>query len=207
MTEDKKEILTHLSKKAKDDYILIEKALNNNDQTAYAKLYYSYRYGVYVKVFEIVKCSIEAECQTVVTFQKAFSKLNSYEPTYAFSTWLYTIAKNNAIDFKRRKRVAVTSLDGGFKNENGDTISFDACFLGKNPEQELIKAQRNQFIRDIVGELSPNYQTIIQLCYFDELSYNEISQKLKLPLNTVKARLRRGRICLEQIMVNKRFVF
>jgi len=207
MTEDKKEILPHLSEKAKVDYMLIEKALNNNDQSAYCKLYNRYRNGVYVKSFEIVKCSIEAECQTNITFHKAFNKLNSYEPTYAFSTWLFKIAKNNAIDFIRRKRIAVTSLDSGFKNENSDTNSFDTRFSGKNPEQKLIKAQRNQFIRDIVGELSPNYQTIIQLCYFDELSYNEISQKLKLPLNTVKARLRRGRISLEQIMVNKRFVF
>ena len=96
-------IETCQTEKAKRDYMLLRKALDDNDQQAYAELMSLYRDSIYYMLVRMVKNKDDAEDLTLMTFGKAFRYLDKYTPKYAFSTWLYRIALNNSIDFLRMK--------------------------------------------------------------------------------------------------------
>ena len=100
----------HLSDKAKHDLTLVEAAKKGN-QAAYAELMDRYRESIYYMMFKMVKHSDDADDLTIEAFGKAFSRLDQYSPSFAFSTWLFKIASNNCIDFIRKKRIKVTSMD------------------------------------------------------------------------------------------------
>ena len=109
-----------LTDKAKADLLLIERALGNGDQRAYSELMSKYRDPIYFMLYEKVKDADLAKELTIEALGKAFNKLRLYTPNYAFSTWLFTIARNNAIDYLRKKKVNTTSIDELRQNDNGD---------------------------------------------------------------------------------------
>ena len=113
------EIGEHLSDKGKKDLGLVEKA-KQGDQAAYAELMDRYRDSVYFMLLKMIKNSDDAEDLTIEAFGKAFNRLEQYSPSYAFSTWLFKIASNNCIDFIRKKRVYLTSMDHAYANSDGD---------------------------------------------------------------------------------------
>ena len=96
----------HLSDKAKHDLVLVEAARKGN-QAAYADLMERYRDSIYFMMLKMVKNSDDADDLTIEAFGKAFSRLEQYSPSFAFSTWLFKIASNNCIDFIRKKRIKV----------------------------------------------------------------------------------------------------
>ncbi len=106
---------SNLSVKAVYDYNLIRIALDNGDQKAYAELMGRYRDSVYFMLLKMVNNKDDADDLTIEAFGKAFKRLSQYAPTYAFSTWLFKIATNNCIDFIRRKKVIIYSLDKKFE--------------------------------------------------------------------------------------------
>ena len=130
---------------------------------------------------------------TIEALGKAFNKLHLYTPNFAFSTWLFTIARNNAIDFLRKKKLPTFSIDQTKKGEDGSEISFDIKDDGLDPENFLLKKQRLQIVRQIVSSLEPKYRRLVRLRYFKEYSYQEIADELKMPVGTVKAQLFRSR--------------
>src|SRR5437868_873110 len=89
----------NFSPRAKEDFELVRKAIDNNDQSAYAKLMTRYRDSIYFIVLKMVHVTDDADDLTIEAFGKAFSNLDKYSTDYAFSTWLYKIALNNSIDF------------------------------------------------------------------------------------------------------------
>jgi RNA polymerase sigma-70 factor (ECF subfamily) len=195
------EIGEHLSDKAKHDLVLVE-AAKNGSQAAYAELMERYRESVYFTMFKMVKNTDDADDLTIEAFGKAFNRLEQYSPSFAFSTWLFKIASNNCIDFIRKKRIKVTSMDTGFTRDNGEIIYFDARSNTKNPEEAIIQSQKVKMMRNLVSKLKPRYRELVELRYFDELSYEEIAETLNLPLGTVKAQLFRARDFLANMIEN-----
>ncbi len=191
---------SNFSDKAKKDYILVRRAVDEQDQQAYAKLMSKYRDSIYYMLLKMVNNRDDAEDLTIEAFGKAFVRLDQYEPNYAFSTWLFRIASNNCIDFLRKKKMQMMSIDGT-DNEEGNI--FDLESPNRNPEQEAIRQQKKVIMQDIVGKLKPQYKLLIEMRYFKEMSYDEISQELDTPLGTIKAQLHRARDILQGIMKSK----
>jgi len=199
---DELEFDNNLSEKAVYDYNLIRSALDKGDQKAYAELMGRYRDSVYFMLLKMVNNKDDADDLTIEAFGKAFKRLNQYTPNYAFSTWLFKIASNNCIDFIRRKKMVTFSIHKTFENEEGSEMSMDIKSEGLTPEENFMKKQKNQHMHDIVEKLKPRYRVLVEMRYFDELSYEEIAEKLELPLGTVKAQLFRAREFLANILRN-----
>jgi RNA polymerase sigma-70 factor (ECF subfamily) len=191
-----------LSDKAQYDFGLVQRALINADQKAYAELVARYRESVYYMLLKMVNNKDDAEDLTIEAFGKAFKRLHQYTPNFAFSTWLFKIATNNCIDFLRKKRKDTFSIDRTFEDEEGGEMMMDLRSELPDPEEKVMKKQKLVMLRDVVDKLKPRYRTLIEMRYFQELSYEEISKELDLPLGTVKAQLFRAREFLYQIMKN-----
>ncbi|MFT6815906.1 MAG: RNA polymerase sigma factor (sigma-70 family) [Sphingobacteriales bacterium] len=198
------EIKNNLSEKAKVDYDLVLAALDKNDQSAYSKLMGKYKQSVYFMLLKMVNNREDANDLTVETFGKAFENLEKYKPSFAFSTWLFRIATNNCIDFIRKKKILTLSLDkpigSGKDGEGGQTFDFPE--KGNNPEDAMIDDQKKEKLQDLVDQLPSRYRKLVILRFYDELSYDEISTDLGIPLGTVKAQIFRAKQLLNNI-VNK----
>lgn len=190
---------SHLSEKAQKDLILVEEAIKGN-QSAYATLMDKYRESIYFTMLKMVNNTDDADDLTIEAFGKAFNRLEQYSPTYAFSTWLFKIASNNCIDFIRKKRIKVTSMDTGVTNDDGEVLFFDAKSNTLDPEEAIMQDQKVIHMRELVSKLKPRYRILVEKRYFEELSYEEISEELDLPLGTVKAQLFRARDFLANMM-------
>ena len=182
----------HLSDKAKADLVLVELA-KQGKQSAYAELMDRYRDSIYFMMLKMVKNPDDADDLTIEAFGKAFSRLEQYSPSFAFSTWLFKIASNNSIDFIRKKRIQVTSIDAGYMTDDGGRMQVDAKALTLNPEETIMQGQRVTHMRLLVSKLKPKYRELVEKRYFEEMSYEEIAEELNLPLGTVKAQLFRAR--------------
>jgi RNA polymerase sigma factor (sigma-70 family) len=198
------EVTTHLTDKAIRDYKLVQRAIENGDQKAYAELMKNYRDSLYFMLLKMTNNPHDAEDLTIEAFGKAFKKLHQYTPDYAFSTWLFKIASNNCIDFIRKKKKYTFSIDQGIDDELGTELANRIPAEDLDPEEELVKKQKIKLMREVVEKLKPHYRTLIELRYFSEFSYEEIAEELNLPLGTVKAQLFRARDFLYQILKNSR---
>jgi len=189
----------HLSEKAKVDLVLVEQA-KQGDQSAFASLMDRYRESIYFMMLKMVKNSDDAEDLTIEAFGKAFNRIDQYSPSFAFSTWLFKIASNNGIDFIRKKRLQVLSMDSGIQTSDGGTMRIDAKAAVNNPEESMMHDQKVLHMRLLVSKLKPRYRQLVEKRYFEELSYEEIAVELNLPLGTVKAQLFRARDFLANMM-------
>lgn len=197
------EISPNLSEKAKFDLVLVDQAMAG-DQKSYAELLDRYKDAIYFMLLKMVNNKSDAEDLTIEAFGKAFKNIHQYTPNYAFSTWLFKIATNNCIDFIRKKKANLISIDQTAEDLEGPTISPTAHLQSSNldPEEQLIKDQSIQLIQEVVGKLKPRYRKLIELRYFREFSYEEIAEELNLPIGTVKAQLFRARELLFNILKN-----
>jgi len=190
----------NLSDRAKRDLDLVDAALGGN-QRAYTQLMSAYRENIYFMMFKMVNNRDDAEDLTIEAIGKAFKRLEQYRPDFAFSTWLFKIASNNCIDFLRKKKKAtLVSLDQGYSNEDGDEMTIDIEEDNLNPEQAFMKEQRKEEMHKIVDQLKAKYKQLVELRYFEEMSYEEIADELNLPLGTVKAQLFRARELMFEIL-------
>ena len=190
------EITDGLSEHALVDYKIVKRAIAG-DEKAYGELFKRYKDSVYFMILKMVNNRADAEDLTFEAFEKAFGSLNFYSPQFAFSTWLFKIASNNTIDFIRKKRAKLVSLeyDDINQDERGYIYSIPADVL--TPEEEIVRMQRASFLRKQVAMLKGRYRRLIELRYFDEYSYDEIADVLGIPLGTVKAQLFRARELLQ----------
>lgn len=195
---------SHLTEKALRDYKLVQLAIRNGDQKAYAELMNNYRDSLYFMLFKMTNNHSDADDLTIEAFGKAFKNLHQYTPDYAFSTWLFKIASNNCIDFIRKKKKNTLSLDKSYDNFEGNDLSNTIASETPDPEENFIKEQKKKLMREVVDKLKPHYRTLIELRYFKELSYDEIAEHLDLPLGTVKAQLFRAREFLYNILKSSR---
>ena len=198
------EVGANLSEKAQYDYVLVQRALKDKDQRAYGELMERYRESIYYMLLKMVNNSDDAEDLTIEAFGKAFKRLHQYTPQFAFSAWLFKIASNNCIDHIRKKRINALSLDAGYTNSDGETMEINIADGKLDPEETMEKMERVKKMREVVTKLKPRYRELVELRYFKELSYEEISQELDIPLGTVKAQLFRAREFLYNLMKNTR---
>ena len=196
------EINPNFSDNAKNDFLIVSRA-KEGDQKAYAELMQRYKDSIYFMALKMVNNKDDAMDLTVETFGKAFENLGKYKPDFAFSTWLFRIATNNCIDFIRKKRLNVVSLNS-LTDQDGEERQFEVRSENLNPEETSIKKQENEKLKNIVDQLPSRYRTLIILRYFEEQSYEEIAQQLDLPLGTVKAQLFRARDLLANVMNRKK---
>ncbi|MGM0529914.1 MAG: RNA polymerase sigma factor [Bacteroidota bacterium] len=194
------EINPNLSNKAKYDYKLVQLAVDGDEQ-AYAELMDRYRDAIYYMLLKMVNNKSDAEDLTIEAFGKAFKSIQQYTPKYAFSTWLFKIATNNCIDFIRKQKANLISIDHTEEDDEMGAPSLQST--GPDPEEDMIKSQKIDLMRSVVNKLKPRYRDLIELRYFKEYSYEEIAQELDLPLGTVKAQLYRARELLYNILKNK----
>lgn len=198
------EVNPDLSDKAMLDYRLVRAAIDSGDQKAYAQLMERYRDSIYFMLLKMVNNRDDADDLTIEAFGKAFNKLHQYTPNYAFSTWLFKIASNNCIDFIRKKKKNLLSLDKPLESSDGGEMTMDVPSGTLNPEETYIKEQKKILMHGVVEKLKPRYRTLVELRYFKEYSYEEIAQELDLPLGTVKAQLFRAREFLYNILKNSK---
>ncbi len=190
------------TEKAQRDYQLVCAAREKGDQHAYAMLMQYYREPLYLMLLKMTNNPIEADDLTIETFGKAFCSLHLYTPTHAFSTWLFSIASNKCIDHIRRKRMETVPLTALSSQEN-EFYEYPLPSDLPSPEEEVITAQRIELLHNVVNQLKPRYRKMIQMRYFDELSYEEIAEQMHLPMGTVKVQLLRARKLLAEILKNK----
>ncbi|GIV37605.1 MAG: ECF RNA polymerase sigma factor SigW [Cyclobacteriaceae bacterium] len=192
------------SAKALEDFRLIDRAVQDNDEKAYARLMQRYKRPVYHMILKMVRNVDDAEDLTIESFAKAFKSLHKFKKDFTFSTWLFRIATNNTIDFIRRKKLNTLSISSAYTDSEGEAVAIEVEDENLNPQEQAIKLQKEELMQIFVDKLPPKYQKLVRLRYFEELSYEEIAQELEAPLGTVKAQLHRARELLFEMMKNKR---
>lgn len=174
---------------------IIEKA-TNGDQVAFTTLLDMYWNEVYGFMLKRTENETDAEDITIETFSKAFDKITHYNPEFQFNTWLIAIAKNVHIDMLRKKKI---SLFVDITDEE-DHQAYNVADTTPSAEDKLITEQNLSRLLEYIKELKPHYQEVIQLRYFQEMSYQEIAEQLNEPLSNVKVKLLRAKKLLAEII-------
>ena len=171
------------------------------DQIAFTYLLHKYWNEVYHFIYKRTQNETIAEDITIETFSKAFDRISQYNDEFAFNTWLIAIAKNVHIDFLRKKKSTIfIELD----DEENNSSTYSIIDTSPTIEDEIIQQQNLKKLLDCIKQLKPDYQEIIQLRYFQELSYQEIADEINESLSNVKVRLLRARKLLAEIIeINK----
>lgn len=175
----------------------IKKAKDGN-QMAFSFLLDTFWGDVYGFQLARTKNENDAEDITIRTFSRAFDKIDSYDDTYEFKTWLITISKNLHVDLiRKRKRSLLDDMD-----TDGEEVKK---VLDETPsvEDQLITEQNLANLLQDIKKLKPHYQKVINLRYFNELSYAEIAKQLDEPINNIKVKLLRAKKLLAEIIKKK----
>jgi len=179
----------------------IEEAITRakkNDQKAFNYLLDVFWDNVYGFQLKRTHNENDAEDITIQTFSKAFDKIETFDEKYTFKTWLITISKNIHIDLLRKEKNSIIQVIS-----KDDRDMFKVLDESPSPEDKLITEQHlAKLLRDI-KKLKPHYQEVINLRYFQEFSYKEISKELKEPINNVKVKLLRAKKLLAEIIREK----
>lgn len=174
----------------------IIKNAKKNDQSAYNALLDFFWNDVYGFQLKRTENENDAEDIAIQTFSKAFDKIDTYNESYEFKTWLITISKNIHIDLLRKRKSSIQNRSSDNDNDDFNNIIDES----PSPEDKLITEQNlAKLLRDI-KKLKPHYQEVINLRYFQELTYKEISEELKEPINNVKVKLLRAKKLLAEII-------
>lgn len=166
------------------------------DQVAFTFLLDFFWNEVYGFMLKRTENETDTEDIVIETFAKAFDRIGTYNPEYAFSTWLIAIAKNVHIDLLRKKK---SSLFIEITDEDDDK-AYNVADTSLSAEDQLIKDQNLTSLLTCIRQLKPQYQEVIQLRYFQELTYQEIADTVHEPLNNVKVKLLRAKKLLSEII-------
>lgn len=183
------------------DLALVSSARTGRDSRAFADLMAAYREPLYLLLLRMTRNPHDADDLTIETFTKAFGQLDRFTPSSTFRSWLFTIGINTGIDFIRRQRLETVPLSSMARATDGGRVyEYPVPSSQPNPEEAVIRHQRAVEVRAIVSQLKPAYRQVIEMRYFEDLSYDEIAEQLHLPLGTVKVRLMRARNLISSIM-------
>ncbi|MDC1469936.1 sigma-70 family RNA polymerase sigma factor [Flavobacteriaceae bacterium] len=178
---------------------LIQKA-KENDQIAFNSLLDTFWNDVYGFLIKRTRNENDAEDITIETFSKAFEKIKTFDEKFKFKTWLITIAKNTHSDSLRKQKITLTNQTSEEDEKRVYTIQDEA----PSPEDILITEQNLAALLKDIKKLKPHYQQVINLRYFQELSYDEISKEILTPVNNVKIKLLRAKKLLAEIILTKK---
>lgn len=175
---------------------IINKAREGN-QIAFSTLLDIFWNDVYGFQLKRTENENDAEDITIQTFSKAFDKIATYDPSYEFKTWLITISKNIHVDLIRKRK---RTLDTAGKYDDIKKV-LDAS---PSAEDRLITEQNLATLLQHIKKLKPHYQEVINLRFFNELSYADIASELNDPINNVKVKLLRAKKLLAEIIKGSR---
>lgn len=175
----------------KEDLLLVERC-KQGDQIAYGQLLRKYQNSVYNLCRKMVRNPEEARDLSQEAFVKTFKNLDRYNPVYAFSSWLFKITSNLCIDYIRKQRMKLYSIDDPVEGEEGP-IFKELTDPGHRPDRISEHSEMQTAIRAAIELLPTHYRDILLLRHQDQLSYDEIAAELEIPLGTVKARIHRAR--------------
>jgi RNA polymerase sigma-70 factor (ECF subfamily) len=176
-------------------------------ETAYRELLRRYERPVFSLIYRMVRDRALAEDLAQETFIKVLNALESYRPEYKFSSWVFKIANNAAIDQLRRREVDTLSLDGAPDARTADEVeatALQATDRQESPLAELESRELGSQIELAVGKLRPEYRTCILLRHVEGRSYDEIAEVMDLPLGTVKTYIHRARLELREYLAHLR---
>jgi RNA polymerase sigma-70 factor (ECF subfamily) len=176
-------------------------------EAAYRELLRRYERPVFSLIYRMVRDRALAEDLAQETFIKVLNALESYRPEYKFSSWVFKIANNAAIDQLRRRVVDTLSLDGAPDARTADEVeatALQAADRQESPLAELESRELGSQIEQAVGKLRPEYRTAILLRHVEGRSYEEIADVMDLPLGTVKTYIHRARLELREYLAHLR---
>lgn len=173
------------------------KEVIKGDQNAFGEIVELYKDKVFQLCYRMLGNRHEAEDIAQEAFIRAYVNINSFNINLKFSTWIYRIATNLCIDRIRKKKPDYY-LDAEVSGSDGLTMYSQIAADTALPEEELQSLELQETIQKEISKLPEKYRTVIVLRYIEELSLNEISEILDLPLGTVKTRIHRGREALRQ---------
>lgn len=188
-----------------EDDGFVERALKG-DESAYKDLMQKYDRPIFFHVRKMIKEKELVEDLVQEVFMKAFKNLPTYSNDYAFSTWLYRIATNHTIDYLRKKKLQTLSINDPYKTKDGE-VEIQLPDDTYATDKRIIKKERKKIVQDAISNLPEKYRAVIQLRHMEELSYDEISDELDLPLGTVKAHIFRARELLYKALIDKKGSF
>ena len=181
------------------DAELVQSALAGSEE-AYADLLRRYERPVFTLVLRMVRDRSAAEDLAQEAFLKAFDRLATYDPERKFSSWLFKIAHNTAIDRLRRREVHTVSLDEPVGEEPDAPLRAVEDTAAETPEQAAERAALSRAFTRVVGRLRPEYRQVVLLRYQAGLEYGEIAEETGFPLGTVKTYLHRARKELAELL-------
>ena len=176
-------------------------------EAAYRELIRRYERPVFSLILRMVRDRQLAEDLAQETFIKALNAIGSYRPEFKFSSWIFKIANNAAIDHLRRREVDTLSIDGAPNATTPDDIEATALQVGDRGETPLAELEARELggaIERAIGRLRPEYRSCIMLRHVEGLAYEEIAQLLDLPLGTVKTYIHRARHELRDMLAHLR---
>ena len=184
------------------DQAVVECA-RDGEEAAYRELLRRYQRPVFSLIYRMVRDRELAEDLAQETFVKVLNALDRYRPEYKFSSWVFKIANNAAIDHLRRKELDTLSLEGGPDATTPERVEATTLQLGdpsESPLEELEARELGSAIERAIGRLRPEYRACIMLRHVEGRSYDEIAEILELPLGTVKTYIHRARAELKECL-------
>lgn len=175
------------------------KGARDGDQIAFSFLLNTFWNDVYGFQLKRTQNENDAEDITIRTFSKAFDKIDTYDEKYEFKTWLITISKNIHIDLIRKQKTRLLHR-ATREEENAVYAVVDST---PSVEDKIITEQNLAKLLLYIKKLKPHYQEVINLRYFNELSYQEIAKQLDEPLNNIKVKLLRAKKLLAELITKK----
>ncbi|MDP9349834.1 MAG: sigma-70 family RNA polymerase sigma factor [Gemmatimonadota bacterium] len=188
------------------DHELVVRA-RKGSQAAYRELLGRYQRPVFSLVYRMVRDREQAEDLAQETFVKVFNNIERFDPKYKFSSWIFKIATNLAIDAIRKKEPVTVSLDGSRHATTDEAIEatrIQVASEDENPEELLESKELGTEIERAIGRLRPEYRTAIVLRHVEGRAYEEIAEIMDVPLGTVKTYIHRARGELKETLAHLR---
>ena len=165
-------------------------------EAAYRELIGRYQRPVFSLIYRLVRDREKSEDLSQETFIKVMNALDRYDPSYKFSSWIFKIAHNTALDLLRKKEPETLSLDGSPHAETASEIeasTLTAVSTDETPEEFASSRELGGHIEVAIAKLRPEYRTAILLCHVEGYAYEEIAEVMSVPLGTVKTYIHRAR--------------
>jgi RNA polymerase sigma-70 factor (ECF subfamily) len=176
-------------------------------ESAFRDLIGRYERPVFSLIYRLVRDRERAEDLSQDTFIKVLNALDRYDPSYKFSSWIFKIAHNTALDHLRRKEPETLSMDGSPHARTAaeqEATSLSPASTDENPEEYTAAKELGGEIEEAIGRLRPEYRTAIVLCHVEGRAYEEIAQIMDVPLGTVKTYIHRARNELKRELAHLR---
>ncbi len=187
-----------------EDYALVQRAIEG-DQRAYTELQKQYAPLIRRVIRKMLRNPDIEEDVLQDVLLKVFTSLKRYAPTHPFAAWVYRIASNHCIDVLRKRQLPTQSLERFYAGEDRETQRYEIPDSSYRPDEQLQRKERHQLLHKAIEQLPEHYRRVIYLRHFEELEYQEIAERLQLPLGTVKAQLFRARAQLYRLLKKQGF--